>query len=129
MKTLSEVRAWSILSPYPTVVHFAEIDQYAVAWRGVVMGYMQGMLLLTEYHAGIYPTPKMKTSVFVEFVQLCRSGAFSDPKYMKYATGIQHYDQLRFYLKKLVDKKAITPADIPVWLNKENAVTVGVGIE
>lgn len=106
--TISKALTWSGLHDGPVLAHVAEVDEYAVAWCGVLTSLPNAMLAASSNWFYNPISPSQKFAAYNSFKRIVASGAFGDVnwtelRYMEYHTKISSLLNLSGALKNRRD--------------------------
>ena len=97
---------WSKLSPVPSLHYHPHSASHIVYWNGVGMTRSTALMLVGAWWNFMWPTPKMKTKSYEEFVNAYRLGAFGNVNWddIIKADPQQYFPQITKFVAKSTDQ-------------------------
>ena len=121
--TLSEAKFWSTMDPSPVIFYDKKNDAHLACWNGLLMTHKQALVIASSIFYNIWPSPKMKASIFEEFKRLYYSNAFGTKSWDTVERGADnhfkylHVKIFQHFKDKLENKYEMQ--DVLKWFDKK----------
>jgi hypothetical protein len=88
--TISKALTWSELSTEPVLVYVDSVDEYAVAWHGIITSLANARCAVANNSFYIPITPGMKYAAYDSLTRIIVSGALGPVDWLKHGPDFYH---------------------------------------